>query len=89
MEDVGIFYEHLVHFTVFYYILRTFGTIRGNLVYFFPFLVFYTKKNLVTLLCIQQMQESKSVYEKYDTKAFLMKSENKSRCGESDCFVMR
>jgi hypothetical protein len=37
MEDVGIFYGHLVHFTVFCYILWTFGTVCGNLVYFSPF----------------------------------------------------
>jgi hypothetical protein len=30
MEDGGIFYEHLVHFTVFGYILWTFGIVRGN-----------------------------------------------------------
>jgi hypothetical protein len=49
MKDVGIFYGHLVHFTVFSYILWTFVIVRGNLVYF-PFLVFYTKKNLATLI---------------------------------------
>jgi hypothetical protein len=37
MEDVGIFYGHLVHFTVFCYILCTFGIVRGNLVYFLRF----------------------------------------------------
>jgi hypothetical protein len=37
MEDVGIFYGHLVHFTVFCYILWTFGIVRGNLVYFSTF----------------------------------------------------
>jgi hypothetical protein len=42
MEDDGIFYGHLVHFTVFCYILWTFGI-------FFPILVFCTKKNLATL----------------------------------------
>jgi hypothetical protein len=47
MEDVGIFYR-LVHFTAFCYILRTFGIVRGNLV-FFPVLVFCLKKNLATL----------------------------------------
>jgi hypothetical protein len=48
MEDVGIFYGLLVHFTVFCYILWTFGIVRGNLVYF-SVLVFCTKKNLTTL----------------------------------------
>jgi hypothetical protein len=44
MEDVGIFYGHLVHFTVFCYILWKFGVVHGILVYF-PVLVFCTKKN--------------------------------------------
>jgi hypothetical protein len=44
MEDVGIFYGHLVHFTVPCYILWTFGTVRGNLVYFFPFWYFVQSK---------------------------------------------
>jgi hypothetical protein len=48
MEDVGIFYGHLVHFTAFCYILWSFGNVRGNLVYF-PVLVFCTKKNLAIL----------------------------------------
>jgi cellobiose-specific phosphotransferase system component IIC len=48
MEDVGIFYGHLVHFTVFCYILWKFGVVHGILVYF-PVLVFCTKKNLATL----------------------------------------
>jgi hypothetical protein len=34
MDDVGIFYGHLVHFTVFCYILWTFSIVRGNLVFF-------------------------------------------------------
>jgi hypothetical protein len=37
MQDVGIFYGHLVHFTVFCYILWTVGIVRGNLVNFSPF----------------------------------------------------
>jgi hypothetical protein len=35
MVGVGIFYGHLVHFTVFWYILWTFGPFYGLLVYFF------------------------------------------------------
>jgi hypothetical protein len=54
VEDVGIFYGHLVHFTVFCYILWTFDIVRGNLVYFFPVLVFCTKKNLATLIKSRQ-----------------------------------
>jgi hypothetical protein len=46
MEDVGIFYAHLVQFTVFCYILWTFGIVRGNLVHFSPFRHF---TNLATL----------------------------------------
>jgi hypothetical protein len=37
MEDDGVFYGHSVHFTVFSYILWTFGIVRGNLAYFSPF----------------------------------------------------
>jgi hypothetical protein len=46
MEAVGIFYGHLVHFTVFCYILGTFGI---NSWYIFPVWVFCTKKNLAIL----------------------------------------
>jgi hypothetical protein len=49
MEDYGILYGLFVHFTVFCYILSTFGIVRSNLVHFFPFLVFCTKKNLAAL----------------------------------------
>jgi hypothetical protein len=44
MEDVGIFYGHLVHYTVFCYILWTLGIVRGNLVYFPPFWYFAPRK---------------------------------------------
>jgi hypothetical protein len=44
MEDVGIFYGHLVHFTVFCYVLWTFVIVCGNLVYFFPFWYFVPRK---------------------------------------------
>jgi hypothetical protein len=43
MEDVDIFYGHLVHFAVFCYILWTFGIVRGNLVYFSRFGILYQK----------------------------------------------
>jgi hypothetical protein len=45
MEDVGLFYGHLVHFTVFCYILWTFGIGRGNLVYFSRFGILYQEKS--------------------------------------------
>jgi hypothetical protein len=45
MEDVGIFYGHLVHFTVFSYILWTFDTVRDNLVYFSHFGILYLEKS--------------------------------------------
>jgi hypothetical protein len=45
IEDVGIFYEHLVHFTVFCYILWTFGLNRGNLVYFARFGILFQEKS--------------------------------------------
>jgi hypothetical protein len=44
MEYVGIFCGHLVHFTVFCYILRTFGKVCGNLVHFYPFWYFVPRK---------------------------------------------
>jgi hypothetical protein len=40
MKDVSIFYGHLVHVTVFSYILWTFGIVHGNLVYFSRFSIF-------------------------------------------------
>jgi hypothetical protein len=45
MEDVGILYGHLVHFTVFCYILWTIGIVRGNLVYFPRFDIEYKEKS--------------------------------------------
>jgi hypothetical protein len=45
MEDVGIFHGNLVHFTVFYYILWTFGIVRGKLVYFSRFGILYQEKS--------------------------------------------
>jgi hypothetical protein len=44
-EDVGIFYGHFIHFTVFCYILWTFGIIRGNLVCFSRFGILYQEKS--------------------------------------------
>jgi hypothetical protein len=52
MEDVGIFYGHLVHFTVFCYILWTYGIVHLNLVCF-SVLVFCIKKNLATPGCCE------------------------------------
>jgi hypothetical protein len=50
MENAGVFYGHLVHFTVCCYILWTFGIVCEKLVDFFPLWYFVgTKKNLVTL----------------------------------------
>jgi hypothetical protein len=45
MEDVGIFYGHLVHFTVFCFILWTFGVVRDNLVYISHFGILYKEKS--------------------------------------------
>jgi hypothetical protein len=45
IEDVGIFYGHLVHFTVFCYILLTFGIVSGNLVYFSRFGILYQEQS--------------------------------------------
>jgi hypothetical protein len=46
MEDVGIFYGHLVHFMVIWYILWTFGIFCGNLVYFPRFGILYQEKSV-------------------------------------------
>jgi hypothetical protein len=54
MEDVGIFYRHFVHFTVFCYILLTFGIVGGIFGIFSPVLVLCTKKNLATLTVIRR-----------------------------------
>jgi hypothetical protein len=45
MEDVGTFDGDLVHFTVFCYILWTFGKFCGNLVYFSRFDVLHKEKS--------------------------------------------
>jgi hypothetical protein len=45
IEDVGIFYGHLVHFKVFCYILWTFGIVRGSLAYFSRFGILYEEKS--------------------------------------------
>jgi hypothetical protein len=42
---IGIFCGHLVHFTVFCYILGTFGIVRGNLVYISRFGILYQEKS--------------------------------------------
>jgi hypothetical protein len=44
MEDVGIFYGPLVHFTVFCSILWTFGIARENLVILSQFRYFVRRK---------------------------------------------
>jgi hypothetical protein len=46
MEDVGIFYEHLVHFTVFCYIFWAFGIVHRNFVYFSRFGILYQEKSV-------------------------------------------
>jgi hypothetical protein len=45
MEDDGIFYGHSVHFTVFCYILWTFGIVHRNLVYFSRFGILCEEKS--------------------------------------------
>jgi hypothetical protein len=60
MEDVGIFYGHLVHFTVLCYILWTFGIVLGNLVYFSPFWYFVPK--IIWQPCTEPFQNSQAHY---------------------------
>jgi hypothetical protein len=52
MENLGIFYDHLVYFAAIGNILWPFGIFCGNLVYIFPVLVLWTKENLATLTCM-------------------------------------
>jgi hypothetical protein len=49
MENLGIFYGHMVYFTAIGNSLGPFDIFCGHLVYFSTFLVFCTKKNLATL----------------------------------------
>jgi hypothetical protein len=44
MKGVVLFYGHLIHFTVFCYILWTFDVVLGILVYFSPFWYFVPRK---------------------------------------------
>jgi hypothetical protein len=54
MEYLGIFYDSLVYFTAIGNILWPFGIFCGNLVYFPPVLVFWTMKNLQTLIRLRE-----------------------------------
>jgi hypothetical protein len=45
IEDDGTFYGHLVHFTVFCYILWAIGIVWGNLVYFSRFGILFLEKS--------------------------------------------
>jgi hypothetical protein len=45
MEDVGIFYVHLVYFTSIQYILWTLGIFCVNLVHLSPFGILYQEKS--------------------------------------------
>jgi hypothetical protein len=45
MEDIGIFYGHLVYFATIWYILWTFGKVCGCLVYFSCFGMLYQEKS--------------------------------------------
>jgi hypothetical protein len=41
MEDVGVFYDHLVYLTAIRYILWTFGLSYSHLMYFMTILVYF------------------------------------------------
>jgi hypothetical protein len=45
IENDGIFYEHLVHFMVFCYILWSWGIVRGNLVNISRFGILFQEKS--------------------------------------------
>jgi hypothetical protein len=68
MEDVGIYYGHLVHFTIFCYIVWVVGIGGGNFVYF-SVLVFCTKKNLATPARWRLIRERKIVKQQVHAKA--------------------
>jgi hypothetical protein len=71
MEDVGIFYGHLVHFTVFCYILLTFGIVRGNLVYFPPFWYFVPRKIWQPCSSGSQRNNSSNQRNEFQTARFI------------------
>jgi hypothetical protein len=50
MENIFIFYDHLEYFIAIWSNLCQFGVVCGHLVYFSHFGIFWTKKNLATLL---------------------------------------
>jgi ABC-type spermidine/putrescine transport system permease subunit II len=54
MEDVGIFYGHLVYFTAIWYTLWTYGIFCGNLVYFSPFCYVVPGTTLATLSTVRK-----------------------------------
>jgi hypothetical protein len=58
MENLGMFYGHLVYFTAFGYISGPLGIFCGHLVYFPCFGFFCTKKNLATLPEIRFLKNS-------------------------------
>jgi hypothetical protein len=61
MEDVGIFYGHLVYFTAIWYILRIFWYILWLFGIFLANLVCLPKKNLATLQRTQ-LQSPKTLF---------------------------
>jgi hypothetical protein len=72
MEDVGIFYKRLIHFTVFYYILWIFGIVCGNLVYFSPFWYFVPRKIWQPWL---QRRRCKNLYRNIQPSPYFKKEE--------------
>jgi hypothetical protein len=44
MENLGIFYDHLVYFTAIVNVLWPFGILCGHLVYLYPFWYFVLRK---------------------------------------------
>jgi hypothetical protein len=53
MEDVGTFYDHLVHFAAIWYILWPFGIFYSHLVYaFYVHLFLVARKNTLHESCL-------------------------------------
>jgi hypothetical protein len=78
MENLGIFYDHLVYFTSIGNILWPFCIFCGKSGIFFPVLVFWTKKNLATLP--GRGDERKVIRDQGDQMGF---SKNRPKCGQT------
>jgi hypothetical protein len=75
MEDVGIFYVHLVNIPAFWSIFQPFGIFYGNLAYFTPFGMLYQEKSgnpapqaEMIPLCTNVDQADKAIHKNWVTQ---------------------